>query len=296
MGDISTNAFIRLSELLPKELFFDTNMALLERECEEIRIRAGRKVRFTMRQGELSGSTSVTPVLCAQTLEALSGHCAAAIENELKEGFFTAVGGCRVGVCGQMQTQNGECGRLWHISSFNIRIAREIKGCADEIIPKIMNDIAYGGLIVLSVPGAGKTTLLRDTVRQLSNAGISAAIADERGEIAACHMGVPTLDVGERTDVMDMCPKAEGIKKLVRSMAPRVIVTDEIGSQAEAEALLDAKSCGVAAIASAHAPSLQEAMRREHIAGLISNGCFANAAVITRHNGERRIVLEKLIS
>ncbi len=296
MVDISTNAFIRLAKLLPKELFFNTDMALLERECEEIRIRAGRRVRFGVRQGELSGSTSVTPKLCIQTLEALSGHSAPAIENELREGFFTTVGGCRVGVCGQMQTKNGECDRLWHISSFNIRIAREIKGCADGILPQIMNDIAYGGLLVLSVPGTGKTTLLRDTVRQVSNAGIGAAVADERGEIAACHMGVPTLDVGERTDVMDMCPKADGIRKLVRSMAPRVIVTDEIGSMAEAEALLDAKNCGVAAIASAHAPSVRDAMRREHIARLVSCGCFANAALITRQNGERKITIEKLIS
>lgn len=95
---------------------------------------------------------------------------------------------------------------------------------------------------MLSIPGAGKTTLLRDTVRQLSDGGLSAAIADERGEIAACYMGAPTLDVGERTDVMDMCPKAEGIRKLVRSMSPRLIVTDEIGTREEADALLDAKT------------------------------------------------------
>ena len=148
---------------------------------------------------------------------------------------------------------------------------------------------------MLSIPGAGKTTLLRDTVRQLSDGGLSAAIADERGEIAACYMGAPTLDVGERTDVMDMCPKAEGIRKLVRSMSPQLIVTDEIGTREEADALLDAKNCGTVAIASAHASSVEDALRREHIRALIEGGCFTHAAIITRRaDGARDIAIEKL--
>ena len=82
------------------------------------------------------------------------------------------------------------------------------------------------------------------------------------------------MDVGERTDVMDMCPKAEAVKRLVRSMNPNVIVTDEIGSQAEADALMDAMNCGVAALASAHAEDIEHAMLRPHIKRLIESGCF----------------------
>ena len=200
-----------------------------------------------------------------------------------------------MGVCGQMYTKNGLCERLWQISGFNIRIARQIKGCADKIIREVYSCGNAGGLLVLSIPGTGKTTLLRDTVRQLSDGGLSAAIADERGEIAACYMGAPTLDVGERTDVMDMCPKAEGIRKLVRSMSPRLIVTDEIGTKEEADALLDAKNCGTVAIASAHASSVEDALRREHIRTLIEGGCFTHAAIITRRaDGARNIAIEKL--
>lgn len=291
---IPNNAFKRLAELLPEELFFNADMRALEAECEEIRIRAGKKVRFVMPGGELAGETAATPKFCAAVLEALSEHSAAAIENELREGFFIAPGGCRVGVCGQMHTQNGVCQRLWNVSSFNIRIAREIKGCADEIITKLGD--CRGGLLVLSMPGAGKTTLLRDIARQLSDSGLNTAIADERGELAACYLGVPMLDVGQRTDVMDMCPKAEGIRKLIRSMAPKIIVTDEIGSAREACALLDAKNSGAAIIASAHAATLKAAMAREYIAPLIKAGCFAAAAIITRQdNGAREIRLERLI-
>ena len=295
MANAETNALAGLGKLLPKELFYNMDTDMLGAECEEIRIRAGRNVRFVLRGGEIAGSAVATPKLCRDVLEGLSEHSAPAIENELKEGFFTARGGCRVGVCGQMHTKNGLCERLWQISGFNIRIARQIKGCADKIICEVYSRGNAGGLLVLSVPGAGKTTLLRDTVRQLSDGGLSAAIADERGEIAACYMGAPTLDVGERTDVMDMCPKAEGIRKLVRSMSPRLIVTDEIGTKEEADALLDAKKCGTVAIASAHASSVEDALRREHIRALIEGGCFTHAAIIMRRaDGARDIAIEKL--
>ena len=171
MANAETNALVGLRKLLPKELFYNTDMDMLGAECEEIRIRAGRNVRFVLRGGEIAGSAVATPKLCRDVLEGLSEHSAPAIENELKEGFFTARGGCRVGVCGQMYTKNGLCERLWQISGFNIRIARQIKGCADKIIREVYSCGNAGGLLVLSIPGAGKTTLLRDTVRQLSDGG-----------------------------------------------------------------------------------------------------------------------------
>ena len=137
MANAETNALVGLRKLLPKELFYNTDMDMLGAECEEIRIRAGRNVRFVLRGGEIAGSAVATPKLCRDVLEGLSEHSAPAIENELKEGFFTARGGCRVGVCGQMYTKNGLCERLWQISGFNIRIARQIKGCADKIIREV---------------------------------------------------------------------------------------------------------------------------------------------------------------
>ena len=156
MANAETNALMGLRKLLPKELFYNTDMDMLGAECEEIRIRAGRNVRFVLRGGEIAGSAVATPKLCRDVLEGLSEHSAPAIENELKEGFFTARGGCRVGVCGQMYTKNGLCERLWQISGFNIRIARQIKGCADRIIREVYSCGNAGGLLVLSYPARAK--------------------------------------------------------------------------------------------------------------------------------------------
>lgn len=289
--------FERIRALLPDRLFLGVDTTCLEKNCEEIRVRVNRTVRFTVSGRELKGGIIADEALCADVLEGLSEHSAFSMENELREGFFTARGGCRVGVCGRMYSENQSITRLWNISGFNIRIAREIKGCADGIVNAItaQHGLCLRGLLVLSPPGVGKTTLLRDAARQLSNLGSSVAVADERGELAACYLGVPTMDVGERTDVMDMCPKAEAVKRLVRSMNPNVIVTDEIGSQAEADALMDAMNCGVAALASAHAEDIEHAMLRPHIKRLIESGCFGYCATVKKHaDGGRSVKVQAL--
>ena len=44
-------------------------------------------------------------------------------------------------------------------------------------------------------------------------------------------------DLGPRTDVLDCCPKDQGMMMLVRSMAPQVVAVDEIGSAGDVEAV-----------------------------------------------------------
>ena len=93
--------------------------------------------------------------------------------------------------------------------------------------------------------GAGKTTLLRDIVRNISNGnelldGITVGLVDERGEISAMYKGEAQNDIGCRTDVLFNIPKAIGMRMLIRSMAPQVIVADEIGSNEDINAIKEA--------------------------------------------------------
>ena len=174
------------------------------------------------------------------------------------------------------------------ISSVCLRIAREVKGCARKLKESVSENGCVYSSVILGPPGSGKTTIIRDLARLLSDEGRQVAIADERGEIAAVKSCVPQMDVGLRTDVSEGGDKAGAMRRLIRSMAPDVIVTDEIGGEDDARAILEAAQMGVSVIATAHASSLSGALFRRGLADILSSGVFQRAAVLTKPPGEIR--------
>lgn len=264
---------------------------------EEIRIREGRPVQLLYSDKEKMLTGLIEEGLCARTLEALSEHALFVREKELEEGFLTVRGGCRVGVAGHYVPNNAKS-RFAEATSCNIRIAREHKGVADNLMSYLIRGSGRPkSVLILSAPGRGKTTILRDAARQLSDGskiyrGLKVAIADERCELAGGSGNTPVLDVGQRTDVMDGCKKAEAMERLIRSMSPDVIVTDELGNMEDAQAALYASACGIALVASAHAGSMEEAMRKPYLQLLIGNGCFQEVLFLQRFGN--RLVLNSV--
>lgn len=257
---------------------------------EEIRVRVGKPIQLVYAAREKMLPLSPDAALLAELLECLSEHSVAAMERELAQGYLT-VRGCRVGISGRAVARDGVIARYSHVTGFNLRLAREVRGCAEPVMHELFD--GEGGVysaLVLSAPGAGKTTLLRDAARLVSDGwrgerGRKVCIADERGEIAGSYLGVPVFDVGARTDVTDGCMKAEALRSMIRSMSPEVLVTDEIGSDADAEAILLASASGVAVLASAHARDEKDAMRKPYLRKLADFGCF-DKFLILRRDGE----------
>jgi len=218
-------------------------------------------------------------------LDMVSEHSLYAMEDELRNGFISLRGGCRVGIAGRAVLENGRIKTFKHINAFNFRIARPIPGAADKAMPHVCRGNRISHTLVLSPPQMGKTTLIRDMVRKISNgyegfAGLKVGLIDERSEIAGMHQGFPSFDIGIRTDVLDACPKAEGIILMIRSLSPQVVVTDEIGKQEDIEAIGEALNTGVDVIVTAHARTLEEALKRPILLRALKKDLFERILVL----------------
>ena len=273
-------------------------------EVEEIRLRVGQPLLvrtsdediFINREGKVSSPDQAHIVnredlACA--LERMTHSSVYAAEEDLKKGFLTLPGGNRVGVTGEAILQNGQIQTMKHISSLNLRIARDIPGRGFKILPLLLGT---GGILchtlLISPPRAGKTTLLRDLIRiisdgvpQLGFRGQTVGVVDERGELAGMWQGVPTYNLGYRTDVLDGCPKASGMNMIIRSMAPQVMAMDELGHSDDVTAIEDALRTGVRILSTAHASSLEEALVRPTLAHLLEQGVFERLVVLSRKHG-----------
>ena len=255
----------------------------ISENTEEIRVRVGRPVllrgRETVRLGHIT-----EPEECEAMLELVCAHSLFAYEQELRGGYVTLEDGSRVGICGRLNPT----GSVSLPGSFNVRIAREVKGAADGLV-KMLRQAGLASALIISEPGVGKTTVLRDAARQLSQMGYQVGIADERGEIAAPVNGVPRLDVGANTDVVCGCGKGRAMELMIRAMAPEILITDEIATGADAAAALEAAGCGIRLICSAHAGSAEELRRREGLMNMVRCGVFDMILLLKRENGGRSL-------
>lgn len=258
------------------------NLAEIPEEVAEIRLRSGRRAAAVLADGRIYPcSEQLSTEDISECFEELCRCSVHSFVNDIAQGFITLDGGCRVGICGTAvcAENSGKIQTMRDISSLNIRLAREVKGCAKELYSRAFSD-GVCSLLLGGKPLSGKTTVLRDMARILGEK-YRVVIIDSRNELSATVGGRPSLDIGENTDVLVGCGKSEGIMLALRSLSPQVIICDEIGG--DYEAIEKCLFCGVKIIAAAHAGSRHELCRRKETAALLP---FFDKAALLNGVGE----------
>ncbi len=236
----------------------------------EIRLRAGRVAALTLDGRTLPLSVIATPEEVRATFRAFCAQSVYAHSESLRDGFLTYEG-FRIGVAGRAVYDGGRVSGIGEVSSLCIRIPHAVRGAGDTAREVFFRLGGREGILVYSPPGVGKTTLLRDLGLSLScgHAPLRVALVDTRGELLDENAPVTC-----QIDVLTGYPLALGIEIATRTLAPDVILCDEIGSYAEAEAILTAQGCGVPIVASAHAGGVDELLARPPIRLLHENAVF----------------------
>lgn len=232
------------------------------RECDiyEIRLRINEPIVLNTSFGE---QVKMTCIVCEQDIRdsfnRVTEYSAYAYEENLVAGYITVPGGHRIGVGGYMTLQSDKSVIVKNIRFLNFRVRHFVHGCSDEILKKILEK-GLDNILIISPPALGKTTLLRDMIKNISNksSGTSICVIDERNEIGGCYKGIPTIDLGMRTDVISNCSKADGILMAIRAMAPTIIAVDEIGGAEDMKALEYAGISGVKVMATIHGKDVED--------------------------------------
>ena len=266
---------------------------------QEIRLRVGQPFVCSYRGKEMflaeqGGSCTgpeeyflVSREALQETVSYVSRYSIYAFDEEMRQGYITLPGGHRVGLAGKIVMEDGRIRCVKYISFLNVRLSHERKGCGDKVFPYLIEDGNFCHTLIISPPKCGKTTLLRDIIRQASNgstllAGQNVGVVDERSEIGGSYQGVPQNDLGIRTDVLDCCPKSEGMMMLIRSMAPDIVAVDEIGDYRDSQAIEAVFHCGCKLLATVHGSSVEDIRQKPLLQKLVQYHFFQRYVVLDK--------------
>lgn len=267
----------------------------IKKEVQEIRFRTNRPITlctgnrtwFLTDSGALlPQASSQCPLVGAGEMQELfRSLCAYSLysrEEEIREGYLTLRGGHRAGICGTAAVREGEIVSLRDITSICVRIARETPGAADELFRRLGR--LDTGLLLAGPPSSGKTTVLRDVARQLAGGSRDGyhkvAVVDERGELGSAVPGGIQNDLGVSCDLLNGYPKSQGILQAVRVLSPEYIICDELGGGEDAQAVEAGMFSGAVMIATVHAGSREELIRRPVCRRMLETGAFGYVALL----------------
>lgn len=265
-------AWEKLTAILPREL--SRQLDARDRESvQEIRLRVNvpPEVNLGRTQRQLSGTVSLENLTYVLNLASqYSPWCAAT----LAQGYLTAPGGHRIGVCGEGIFRQGQTEGFRQVRSLCIRVARDFPGVSEGL--------EGTSTLIVGAPGWGKTTLLRDLARRIAEQE-TVSVVDERGELFP-----EGFETGQHMDILTGVPKPQGVEMVLKTMGPAYIAVDEITSEADSLVMLQAANCGVHLLATVHGSGLSDLRQRPMYRRLLEAGVFRQILVLNRDQSYQR--------
>lgn len=279
---------MNILEYFPNKIVQAILNSINEKEIEtleEIRIRVSKPIILKVANKEIIVEYIVTTQDILEIVEKITENSMYSYQQQICSGYITLKGGHRVGISGNVVMEENKVINVNYIYSLNFRIARQIIGVAEKVVNEVMKNDEISNTLIISKPGAGKTTILRDLIRIISKTK-TVGVVDERGEIAAMYKNEPQNDLGIKVDILSNISKSLGIKMLVRSMAPDVIVADEIGTKEDIEAIKYAVTSGVKGIFTAHANNIEDVKKSPILKELLNLNLIEKIIILDKNNRE----------
>ena len=279
---------MNILEYFPNKIVQAILNSINEKEIEtleEIRIRVSKPIILKLANKEIIVEYIVTTQDILEIVEKITENSMYSYQQQICSGYITLKGGHRVGISGNVVMEENKVINVNYIYSLNFRIARQIIGVADKVVNEVIKNDEVSNTLIISKPGAGKTTILRDLIRIISKTK-TVGVVDERGEIAAMYKNEPQNDLGIKVDILSNISKSLGIKMLVRSMAPDVIVADEIGTKEDIEAIKYAVTSGVKGIFTAHANNIEDIKKSPILKELLDLNLIDKIIILDKNNRE----------
>ncbi len=246
---------------------------------EELRLHSRRDATVTCRGRNYSTHVSLRSEEMHAILRDLCQGSLYAYSESINQGFLTLPDGVRVGVCGTAAVEGGCVIGVSDVTGLILRIPHAPRVSASPILSLLERFSWMQGVLLYSQPGVGKTTLLRAAAMEAASPLYAkrTVVVDTRRELAATLTGESLT-----LDILLGYPKEIGIEIAVRSLGAELVICDEIGSEEDAHAILQAANCGVPLLASAHARSAQELLRRPSMARLHAASVFGAYVGLSR--------------
>ncbi len=282
-----------LKNILPENIYNILAEKVSFNAINELRLRADKPIvvaigaqRFFLSEhglgGNLDEAIKASRVMIEDIIFRASECSIYSVNEQIKRGFIIMPNGVRLGIGGDLIEEQGHIKTMTNFQSLNIRIPHEIYNCSLTAFPYILQEENILNTLVISPPGAGKTTFLRDFICQLSqrNYAFNVLVLDERGEL---DLGGSSL--GNFSDKICFASKKVGFENGIRSLAPNLIVTDELGGQEDIEAIRYATSCGVNLLASCHSDTIENFIKKPSFSKLIDEKVFKRYVLLSMRQG-----------